>query len=188
MPFFHARGMAIWNTLLEYWREEHKRDGYVETKTPIMLHRALWERSGHWENYRENMYTSAIDDYDYAIKPMNCPGSVLLFRNGLKSYRDLPIRMGEFGKVHRYEPSGALHGLLRVRHFTQDDAHIYCTAQQLQEECRNVIRLTLDIYREFGFDDIRIKLSTRPENRIGDDATWDLLEKSLIDSLGCAVR
>ena len=165
-------------------RRRQSQAGYLEVNSPDMMDRGLWETSGHWQNYRDHMFTTDTEDgRSMALKPMNCPGSVLLFRHGLKSYRDLPVRMGEFGKVHRYEPSGALHGLLRVRHFTQDDAHIYCTPQQLQEECRRVIHLTLDIYNEFGFDNIRIKLSTRPENRIGDDATWDLLEQSLIDSL-----
>ena len=182
--FWHTKGWTLFQQLISYMRRRQSQAGYLEVNSPDMMDRGLWEISGHWQNYRDHMFTTETEDgRNMALKPMNCPGSVLLFRHGLKSYRDLPIRMGEFGKVHRYEPSGALHGLLRVRHFTQDDAHIYCTPQQLQEECRNVIRLTLDIYREFGFDDIRIKLSTRPENRIGDDATWDLLEKSLIDSL-----
>lgn len=182
--FWHAKGWTLFQQLIAYMRRRQSQAGYLEVNSPDMMDRGLWETSGHWQNYRDHMFTTDTEDgRSMALKPMNCPGSVLLFRHGLKSYRDLPVRMGEFGKVHRYEPSGALHGLLRVRHFTQDDAHIYCTPQQLQEECRRVIRLTLDIYNEFGFDDIRIKLSTRPENRIGDDATWDLLEQSLIDSL-----
>ncbi len=182
--FWHAKGWTLFQQLIAYMRRRQSQDGYLEVNSPDMMDRGLWETSGHWQNYRDHMFTTDTEDgRSMALKPMNCPGSVLLFRHGLKSYRDLPVRMGEFGKVHRYEPSGALHGLLRVRHFTQDDAHIYCTPQQLQEECRRVIHLTLDIYNEFGFDNIRIKLSTRPENRIGDDATWDLLEQSLIDSL-----
>ncbi len=182
--FWHAKGWTLFQQLIAYMRRRQSQSGYLEVNSPDMMDRGLWETSGHWQNYRDHMFTTDTEDgRSMALKPMNCPGSVLLFRHGLKSYRDLPVRMGEFGKVHRYEPSGALHGLLRVRHFTQDDAHIYCTPQQLHEECRRVIRLTLDIYNEFGFDDIRIKLSTRPENRIGDDATWDLLEQSLIDSL-----
>ncbi|SIT19865.1 threonyl-tRNA synthetase [Thalassolituus maritimus] len=182
--FWHAKGWTLFQQLIAYMRRRQSQAGYLEVNSPDMMDRGLWETSSHWQNYRDHMFTTDTEDgRSMALKPMNCPGSVLLFQHGLKSYRDLPVRMGEFGKVHRYEPSGALHGLLRVRHFTQDDAHIYCTPQQLQEECRRVIRLTLDIYNEFGFDDIRIKLSTRPQNRIGDDATWDLLEQSLIDSL-----
>jgi len=148
------------------------------------MDRKLWETSGHWHNYGEHMFTSTTEDgRSLALKPMNCPGSVLLFRHGLKSYRDLPIRMGEFGKVHRYEPSGALHGLMRVRHFTQDDAHIYCTQDQMNIESQKVVELVLDIYREFGFEDVRIKLSTRPEKRMGGDEIWDILEGSLINAL-----
>ena len=182
--FWHPRGWTLFQQLIAYMRRRQAQAGYSEVNSPDMMDRGLWEISGHWQNYRDHMFTSETEEgRSMALKPMNCPGSVLMFRHGLKSYRDLPIRMGEFGKVHRYEPSGALHGLLRVRHFTQDDAHIYCTPEQLLNECRRVIRLTLDIYREFGFDDIRIKLSTRPDNRIGEDATWDLLEHALIDSL-----
>jgi threonyl-tRNA synthetase len=182
--FWHPKGWTLFQQLLDYMRRRQQQAGYIEVNTPDMMDRGLWEISGHWQNYRDHMFASETEDgRNMALKPMNCPGSVLLFRHGLKSYRDLPIRMGEFGKVHRYEPSGALHGLLRVRHFTQDDAHIYCTPQQLNAECQTVIALTLDIYRQFGFEDIRIKLSTRPDNRIGSDATWDLLEQSLIDAL-----
>jgi threonyl-tRNA synthetase len=156
----------------------------VEVNSPDVMDRSLWEISGHWQNYRDHMFTTETEDgRALALKPMNCPGSVLLYRHGLKSYRDLPIRMGEFGKVHRYEPSGALHGLLRVRHFTQDDAHIYCAPPQMDAECREVVALVLDIYRQFGFEDVRIKLSTRPDNRMGDDATWDLLEGALVQAL-----
>ncbi len=182
--FWHPKGWTLFQQLIDYMRRRQHQAGYIEVNTPDMMDRGLWEISGHWQNYRDHMFATETEDgRNMALKPMNCPGSVLLFRHGLKSYRDLPIRMGEFGKVHRYEPSGALHGLLRVRHFTQDDAHIYCTPQQLNAECQTVIALTLDIYRQFGFDDIRIKLSTRPDNRIGDDATWDLLEQSLVDAL-----
>jgi threonyl-tRNA synthetase len=148
------------------------------------MDRSLWETSGHWENYREHMFTTQTEDERvFALKPMNCPGSVLMFDHGLKSYRDLPLRMAEFGKVHRYEPSGALHGLLRVRHFTQDDAHIYCTEDQMEQECIDVIALVLDIYKDFGFEDVVIKFSDRPENRIGSDAIWDKLEGALTNAL-----
>ena len=182
--FWHARGWVLFQELITYMRRRQQLAGYIEVNTPDTMDCSLWEISGHWQNYSEHMFTTATEDGRVlALKPMNCPGSVLLYRQGLKSYRDLPIRMGEFGKVHRYEPSGALHGLLRVRHFTQDDAHIYCTPEQMDEECRQIVVLVLDIYRQFGFDDIRIKLSTRPDNRMGDDATWDLLEGALVQSL-----
>jgi threonyl-tRNA synthetase len=157
---------------------------YVEVNTPDVMDRSLWETSGHWFNYRENMFsTQTEDERIFALKPMNCPGSVSMFAQGLKSYRDLPLRMAEFGKVHRYEPSGALHGLMRVRHFTQDDAHIYCTEQQMEQECIDVVALVLDIYKDFGFEDVVIKLSTRPENRIGSDEVWDKLEAALSNAL-----
>ena len=182
--FWHPGGWAVFQELIAYMRRRQQDAGYVEVNSPDVMDRSLWEISGHWQNYRDHMYTSETEDgRALALKPMNCPGSVLLYRHGLKSYRDLPIRMGEFGKVHRYEPSGALHGLLRVRHFTQDDAHIYCTPQQMDGECREVAALVLDIYRQFGFEDVGIKLSTRPDNRMGDNATWDLLEGALIQAL-----
>lgn len=182
--FWHPRGWAVFQELIAYMRRRQQDAGYVEVNSPDMMDRSLWEVSGHWQNYQQHMFTTETEDgRSLALKPMNCPGSVLLYRHGLKSYRDLPIRMGEFGKVHRYEPSGALHGLLRVRHFTQDDAHIYCTPQQMDAECRTVVALTLDIYRQFGFEDVRIKLSTRPDNRMGDDATWDVLEGALVQAL-----
>ncbi|WP_341273243.1 threonine--tRNA ligase [Corticibacter populi] len=182
--FWHPRGWTVFQELIAYMRRRQQDAGYVEVNSPDVMDRSLWEISGHWQNYQQHMFTTETEDgRSLALKPMNCPGSVLLYRHGLKSYRDLPIRMGEFGKVHRYEPSGALHGLLRVRHFTQDDAHIYCTPQQMDAECRTVVALTLDIYRQFGFEDVRIKLSTRPDNRIGDDATWDLLEGALVQAL-----
>lgn len=190
--FWHPRGWVVFQELIAYMRRRQQDAGYVEVNSPDVMDRSLWEISGHWQNYRDHMFTTQTEDgRSLALKPMNCPGSVLLFRHGLKSYRDLPIRMGEFGKVHRYEPSGSLHGLLRVRHFTQDDAHIYCTPQQMDAECRDVVALVLDIYRQFGFEDVRIKLSTRPENRMGDDATWDLLEGALVqalDRMGLAYR
>ncbi|GGJ87163.1 threonine--tRNA ligase [Pseudomonas matsuisoli] len=181
---WHPRGWALFRELIEYMRRRQEDAGYTEVNTPDVMDRRLWEISGHWHNYRDHMFTTETEDgRSLALKPMNCPGSVLLYRHGLKSYRDLPIRMGEFGKVHRYEPSGALHGLLRVRHFTQDDAHIYCTPEQMNDECREVVALVLDIYQQFGFEDVRIKLSTRPDNRMGDDATWDRLEGALIHAL-----
>ncbi len=182
--FWQPRGWTLFQELLSYMRRRQESAGYVEVNSPDMMDRSLWEISGHWQNYRDHMFTTDTDDGRHlALKPMSCPGSVLLYRHGLKSYRDLPIRMAEFGKVHRYEPSGALHGLMRVRHFTQDDAHIYCTPQQMNKESRDVVTLVLDIYRQFGFDDVHIKLSTRPDHRMGDDATWDLLEGALITSL-----
>ena len=182
--FWHPRGWTLFQELISYMRRRQQDAGYVEVNSPDVMDRCLWEISGHWQNYRENMFTTETEDGRHlALKPMSCPGSVLLYRHGLKSYRDLPIRMAEFGKVHRYEPSGALHGLLRVRHFTQDDAHIYCTPQQMDAECREIITLVLDIYRQFGFDKVSVKLSTRPESRMGDDATWDLLEGTLKESL-----
>lgn len=149
-----------------------KDEGYQEVNSPDMMDRKLWEISGHWQNYHDHMFTTQTEDNrTLALKPMNCPGSVLLYRHRLKSFRDLPIRMGEFGKVHRYEPSGSLHSLMRVRHYTQDDAHIYCTPAQMEAECRDVVSLVLDIYRQFGFDEVRIKLSTRPENRLQNPQT-----------------
>ncbi|AQU81301.1 MULTISPECIES: threonine--tRNA ligase [unclassified Halomonas] len=182
--FWHPDGWTVLQTLITYMRRRQQNSGYVEVNTPDIMDRSLWETSGHWQNYQEHMFTTQTEDgRSLALKPMNCPGSVLLFRHGLKSYRDLPIRMGEFGKVHRYEPSGALHGLLRVRHFTQDDAHIYCTPEQMNDECRRVVALVLDIYREFGFEEVRLKLSTRPENRMGSEAVWDRLEDALTASL-----
>jgi len=182
--FWHPRGWIVFQELIAYMRRSQQDAGYVEVNSPDVMDRSLWEISGHWQNYRDHMFTTETEGgRALALKPMNCPGSVLLYRHGLKSYRDLPIRMGEFGKVHRYEPSGALHGLLRVRHFTQDDAHVYCTPQQMDAECRDVVALVLDIYRQFGFEDVRIKLSTRPQNRMGDDATWDLLEGALVQAL-----
>ncbi len=172
MPFFHAKGVDVWNALLEYWREEHKAAGYIETKTPVMLNRKLWEQSGHWENYRENMYTSVIDDEEYAIKPMNCPGGMLLYKTKAYSYRDLPLRAGEVGLVHRHELSGALSGLFRVRAFHQDDAHIFMTADQIGDEVLGVLHLSKRIYSRFGLD-FHLELSTRPKKSIGSDEQWE---------------
>ena len=178
MPFFHAKGMAIWNTLLDYWREEHKAAGYTETKTPIMLDRSLWEKSGHWENYRENMYTSSIDDLEYAIKPMNCPGGMLLYGTKRHSYKELPIRAAEIGLVHRHELSGALSGLFRVRAFHQDDAHIFMTPDQIQVEILGVLQLVERVYKTFDLG-FHIELSTRPEKSIGTDEAWDVATNGL---------
>jgi len=178
--FWHPKGWWLFRELQQYMRDRRAAAGYVEVNTPDVMDRSLWETSGHWENYRQNMFTTQTeDDRVFALKPMNCPGGISLYKHGLKSYRDLPIRMAEFGKVHRYEPSGALHGLLRVRHFTQDDAHVFCTEEQLQPECVDVINLILSIYRDFGFNNVQVKLSTRPPNRIGSDETWDKLEGAL---------
>ncbi|MDI6748145.1 MAG: threonine--tRNA ligase, partial [Rhodocyclaceae bacterium] len=182
--FWHPHGWRLFLDLIGYMRQRQEDAGYVEVNTPDVMDRSLWELSGHWFNYREHMFTTQTEDERvFALKPMNCPGGVALFKQGIKSYRDLPLRMAEFGKVHRYEPSGALHGLLRVRHFTQDDAHIFCTEEQMEDECKSVVALILDIYKDFGFDSVRIKLSTRPEKRIGSDATWDTLEGALSNAL-----
>ena len=182
--FWHPKGWRLFLNLLEYMRGRQEQADYIEVNTPDVMDRSLWETSGHWFNYRENMFTTQTEDERiFALKPMNCPGSVSMFAQGLKSYRDLPLRMSEFGKVHRYEPSGALHGLMRVRHFTQDDAHIYCTEDQMKQECMDVVTLVLDIYKDFGFEEVVIKLSTRPEKRIGSDKIWDKLEGALLNSL-----
>ena len=182
--FWHPAGWRIFQNLINYMRRRQEAAGYVEVNTPDIMDRALWETSGHWFNYMENMFLAQThDDRDYALKPMNCPGHMMLYNHSLRSYRELPMKIGEFGKVHRYEPSGALHGLLRVRSFTQDDAHIYCTPEQLQEECAKVNELVLSIYKDFGFEDVHVKLSTRPENRIGSDASWDLSESALKTTL-----
>ncbi|UOG90634.1 MAG: threonine--tRNA ligase [Candidatus Thiothrix sulfatifontis] len=182
--FWHPKGWTVFQALIGYMRQRQQRAGYVEVNTPDVMDRSLWETSGHWFNYRDNMFTTTTEDERvFALKPMNCPGGMLMFSQGLKSYRDLPLRMAEFGKVHRYEPSGALHGLMRVRHFTQDDAHIFCTEDQMAQECKDVVALVLDIYKEFGFENVHIKLSTRPENRIGSDESWDILEHALGNAL-----
>lgn len=178
MPFFHPRGMDIWNALLEYWREEHRSAGYVETKTPIILNRSLWEQSGHWENYRENMYTSVIDEVDVAIKPMNCPGGMLLYKEKSHSYRELPLRAAEIGLVHRHEMSGVLSGLFRVRAFHQDDAHIFMMPEQIEDEILGVLKLVERIYATFGLG-FHLELSTRPEKSIGSDAQWEMATNGL---------
>ena len=171
-PFFLPKGMVLKNTLLEYWREIHTRAGYVEIQTPMMLNRQLWERSGHWDHYKENMYTTKIDDVDFAIKPMNCPGGMLVYMQEPHSYRDLPIRAGEIGLVHRHEKSGALHGLMRVRCFSQDDAHIFMTPDQIKDEIKGVVALIDEVYSLFGFN-YHIELSTRPEDSMGTDEEWE---------------
>lgn len=185
-PFFLPKGMELKNQLLDYWREIHKKAGYVEISTPIMLSRHLWETSGHWDHYKDNMYTTVIDDEDFAIKPMNCPGGILVYESEPRSYRDLPLRMGELGLVHRHEKSGQLHGLMRVRCFTQDDAHIFMTPEQVRDEIKGVVKLINEVYSLFGFK-YHVELSTRPEDSMGSDEDWDMATKALrgaLDDLG----
>jgi threonyl-tRNA synthetase len=184
-PFFHPKGMVIRNTLQQYWRDVHTKAGYEEIMTPIILNEKLWHDSGHWDHYKENMYFTKIDDADYAIKPMNCPGSILVYKNKIHSYRDLPIRYGEMGIVHRHEKSGALHGLMRVRCFTQDDAHIFMTKDMITDEILNVIKLIDSFYKVFGFEYF-VELSTRPENSMGSDEDWEAATKGLISALNKA--
>jgi len=179
MVFWHPKGWSIWQQVEQYVRRTLARHGYQEVRTPMVMDRVLWERSGHWENYREHMFTTASENRDYAVKPMNCPGHVQIFNQGLKSYRDLPLRLAEFGACHRNEPSGALHGIMRVRAFTQDDAHIFCREDQVQDEAASFIDLLRKIYADFGFEEILIKLSTRPAKRIGADEAWDRAEAAL---------
>lgn len=181
-PFFLPKGMVLRNELENFWREEHAKWGYQEIKTPIMLNKSLWERSGHWDHYKENMYYTSIDDEDYCIKPMNCPGGMLVYRTQMHSYREFPIRMAELGLVHRHEMSGALHGLMRVRCFTQDDAHIFMLPSQIKEEIKNVVRLTDVLYSPFGFD-YTMEISTKPEDAMGDDAIWDIATDALKEAL-----
>ena len=181
-PFFLPKGMIVKNTLIDFWREIHKKAGYVEVQTPIILNRQLWERSGHWDHYKENMYTTVIDDEDYAIKPMNCPGGMLVYKQELHSYRDLPLRVGELGIVHRHEKSGALHGLMRVRCFTQDDAHIFMTPEQIRDEIKGVVALIDSVYKLFGFK-YHVELSTRPEDSMGSDEAWEMATNGLKGAL-----
>jgi len=182
--FWHQKGWSLFQKLISYMRMKQETAGYQEINTPEILDRSLWEKSGHWEKFGANMYTSTTpDEKVFAIKPMNCPGCVQVFNQGLKSYRDLPLKMSEFGKVHRYEPSGALHGLLRVRAFTQDDAHIFCTEEQITEECLTVTNLILEIYKDLGFEDVILKYSDRPELRVGDDQVWDKSEAALLEAI-----
>ena len=186
--FWHPKGWTLFRALIDYMRHRQELADYVEISTPSVMDRVMWEKSGHWENFRENMYTTQTEDERvFALKPMNCPGGIQVYKQGITSYKDLPRRIAEFGKVNRYEPSGALHGLMRVREFTQDDAHIFCTTEQLQKECEIVVSLIMDIYKDFGFDDIRIKFSDRPEKRLGSNEVWDILETALkgaLDGMG----
>jgi len=183
MVFWHERGWTLYRVIEEYMRARQNEYGYHEVHTPQILDRSLWEKSGHWAKFREGMFFTQAEDHDYAIKPMNCPGHVQLFNQGLKSYRDLPLKLAEFGIVHRFEPSGTLHGLMRARRFTQDDAHVFCTEGQLQHEIAELIEMTLRVYRDFGFEDIDIALSTRPEERVGSDSAWDKGEAALEQAL-----
>ena len=182
-PFFLPKGMVLKNTLLEYWREIHKKAGYVEVSTPVILNRSLWETSGHWDHYKNNMYTTVIDEQDYAVKPMNCPGGMLTYASEPRSYRDLPLRMGELGLVHRHEKSGQLHGLMRVRCFTQDDAHIFMTPEQIKDEIMGVAKLIDSVYTLFGFQ-YHVELSTRPEDSMGSDEDWEMATEGLRSALG----
>ena len=186
-PFFHPRGMVLQNIILDYWREEHLKEGYQEIKTPVILCNELWKTSGHWDNYKDNMYFVEIDECDYAIKPMNCPGAIIIYKSNQHSYREFPLRYAEMGLVHRHEKSGVLHGLFRVRNFTQDDAHIFCLEEQLKGEISRIMNMVDRMYRVFGFDDYHVELSTRPIKRIGSDQLWDKSEiilKETIDAQG----
>jgi threonyl-tRNA synthetase len=183
MVFWHPNGWTVYQVLEQYMRQVQREHGYVEVRTPQVVDRILWERSGHWSNYAENMFTTASENRDYAVKPMNCPCHVQIFNQGLKSYRDLPLRLAEFGACHRNEPSGALHGIMRVRGFVQDDAHIFCTEEQVKKEAADFIKLTLQVYSDFGFTDIAMKLSTRPAKRVGSDELWDRAEGALAEAL-----
>jgi threonyl-tRNA synthetase len=183
MVFWHPKGWSIWQQVEQYMRSVYRDSGYLEVRCPQILDRALWEKSGHWQNFKDNMFTTESEKRDFAIKPMNCPGHVQIFNADLRSYRDLPLRYGEFGNCHRNEPSGALHGLMRVRGFTQDDGHVFCTDAQIKPEVTAFNAVALDVYRVFGFEHITIKLALRPEQRLGDDATWDRAENALRDAL-----
>ena len=183
LVFWHAKGWTIWQQVEQYMREVYRKSGYQEVRAPQILDRSLWEKSGHWQNFKENMFTTESEKRDFAVKPMNCPGHILIFNSDLRSYRDLPLRYGEFGACHRNEPSGALHGIMRVRGFTQDDGHIFCTPEQIQPECTAFNQLAMDVYRDFGFTEVTIKLALRPAQRLGDDATWDRAENALRDAL-----
>ena len=188
MIFWHAKGWAIWQVVEQFMRRIYQDNGYLEVKAPQLLDRSLWERSGHWAKYRSNMFTTESENRYYALKPMNCPGHIQLFNSALRSYRDLPMRFGEFGQCHRNEPSGSLHGLMRVRGFTQDDGHIFCSEDQILSECVNYTRIVREVYKTFGFTDISYKIATRPEMRIGEDSAWDKAEAALIESLkACGV-
>ena len=181
--FVHPKGMIIWNSIVDFWRSVHDKYEYEEIRTPIILNEELWHKSGHWDNYKENMYFTNFDDTDYAIKPMNCPGGCLVYKTRQHSYREFPLRVAELGLVHRHEASGVMHGLFRVRQFTQDDAHIFCTPEQIEAEIIGVIELTFEIYGAFGFEDFHIELSTRPDKHIGSDEIWDTATNALEDAL-----
>ncbi|MGA0825672.1 MAG: threonine--tRNA ligase, partial [Burkholderiaceae bacterium] len=183
LVFWHPKGWTLWQEIEQYLRKVYKAGGYQEIRCPQILDRSLWERSGHWEHYKDNMFTTASENREYAVKPMNCPGHVQVYNSALRSYRDLPLRYGEFGSCHRNESSGSLHGLMRVRGFTQDDGHIFCTEDQIQAEVQDFTQRLLKVYKDFGFNDVIYRLSTRPENRVGSDAIWDKAEKALSDAL-----
>lgn len=183
MIFWHAKGWALWQVIEQYMRNVYRQNGYQEVKAPQLLDRSLWERSGHWAKYRENMFTTESENRAYALKPMNCPGHIQLFKSAVRSYRELPVRFGEFGQCHRNEPSGSLHGLMRVRGFTQDDGHIFCTEDQILEECVHYTALVQQVYKDFGFNEIEYFIATRPEMRIGEDAVWDKAEHALMEAL-----
>ena len=183
MVFWHPKGWAIWQQVEQYLRRVYLESGYQEVRCPQILDRSLWEASGHWQHYKDNMFTTASENRDYAVKPMNCPGHIQVFNSGLRSYRDLPLRYGEFGSCHRNESSGSLHGIMRVRGFTQDDGHVFCTEDQIQSEVDAFTRKLLAVYRDFGFDNVIYRLSTRPVNRVGSDESWDKAEKALADAL-----
>ena len=183
MVFWHPKGWIVWQQIEQYMRQKFVEYGYQEVRTPAVMDRTLWEKSGHWENYHENMFTTASENRDYAVKPMNCPGHVQIFNSGLHSYRELPLRLAEFGSCHRNEPSGALHGIMRVRGFTQDDAHIFCTEEQIEAEVADFIVMLQKVYADFGFHDVLVKLSTRPEKRVGSDESWDRAEAALAAAL-----
>src|SRR5471032_1333235 len=183
LVFWHPKGWSLWQQVEQYMRRVYLDNGYFEVRCPQILDRSLWEKTGHWENYKDNMFTTESENRSYALKPMNCPGHVEIYRSDLRSYRDLPLRYGEFGQCHRNEPSGSLHGIMRVRAFTQDDGHIFCTEAQIQSEVANFIDLLINVYRDFGFNEIIYKLSTRPPKRVGSDETWDVAEKALADAL-----
>ena len=188
MVFWHPKGWALWQQVEQYMRRVYRDNGYQEVRAPQIIDRSLWERSGHWDNYKENMFTTASENRDYAVKPMNCPGHVQIYRARLHSYRELPLRYGEFGACHRNEPSGSLHGIMRVRAFTQDDGHIFCTEEQILDECVAFTALLQKVYRDFGFTDVVYKMATRPPKRVGADEAWDKAEAALIESLkrsGC---
>jgi threonyl-tRNA synthetase len=183
MVFWHPKGWALWQQVEQYMRRVYQDNGYQEIRCPMILDRSLWEQSGHWENYKDHMFTTASENRDYAVKPMNCPGHVQVFKTGLRSYRDLPLRYGEFGSCHRNEPSGALHGIMRVRGFVQDDGHVFCTEDQILDECVAFTELLHRVYRDFGFEQVLYKVATRPEKRVGADELWDKAEHALMESL-----